>query len=163
MILGRHIKAVGIGDPDRLRSMSGIKGLLDDLVEALNMRALGSPHIYEVEEDIRRMNCEPFKDEGGVTGIVVLSTSHCAIHTWPLQSQFVLDVFSCRKFNPSVVVDLVSRAFVTKSLRTTDLSHSLDLEAEAQPMPAAGTAVTADQSAISPIVLATPRRVGGKD
>ncbi|BAM93213.1 S-adenosylmethionine decarboxylase-like protein [Bradyrhizobium oligotrophicum S58] len=160
MILGRHIKAVGIGDPDRLRSMSRIKGLLDDLVEALNMRALGSPHIYEVEEDIRRMNCEPFEDEGGVTGIVVLSTSHCAIHTWPLQSQFVLDVFSCRKFNPSVVVDLVSRAFMTKSLRTTDLSHSLELETGA---PAADAAVAADQSAISPIVPATPRRVGGRD
>jgi len=157
VILGRHIKAVGIGDPDRLRSTSGIKGLLDDLVEALNMRSLGSPHIYEVEENIRRMNCEPFEDEGGVTGIVVLSTSHCAIHTWPLQSQFVLDVFSCRKFDPSVVVDLVSRAFMTKSLRTTDLSHSLDLETAAEPVQAVDATVAADQSKCGPIVLARPQ------
>jgi S-adenosylmethionine/arginine decarboxylase-like enzyme len=136
LIVGTHVKAIGIGDPQRLRSVSHIRRLLDDLIAALGMRSLGPPHIYEVEENLLRMNCEPFEDEGGVTGIVVLSTSHCAIHTWPLRSQFVLDVFSCRKFDPSVVARLVGEMFATEHLRVSDLSEALSLDDGSRPAPA---------------------------
>jgi S-adenosylmethionine/arginine decarboxylase-like enzyme len=134
VISGRHIKVIGAGNPDRLRSVSGIFDLLSALVTSLNMRALGPPVIYEVEENISRINCEPFEDEGGVTGVVILSTSHCAIHTWPLTSRFVLDVFSCRKFDPAIVARLVSEAFETRKLRVSDLSQALTLPEDTEPV-----------------------------
>ncbi|WP_423867062.1 S-adenosylmethionine decarboxylase [Bradyrhizobium sp.] len=134
MITGRHIKVIGAGNPVRLRSVSGIYDLLGALVTSLNMRALGPPVIYEVEENISRINCEPFEDEGGVTGVVILSTSHCAIHTWPLTSKFVLDVFSCRKFDPAIVARLVSEAFETWRLRVSDLSQALTLPDDPEPV-----------------------------
>jgi S-adenosylmethionine decarboxylase len=137
LIGGRHIKVIGIGDPERLRSVPEIRGLLAGLVTALDMRALGPPHIYEVEENLRRIDCEPFEDEGGVTGVVVLSTSHCAVHTWPLRSRFVLDVFSCRNFDPSIVAGLVSATFATTLLRVSDLSEALTLEEGSWPAVAA--------------------------
>jgi len=47
---------------------------------------------------------ETDEDDGGVTGTVILTTSHGSIHTWPLQGQFAFDLFSCRDFDVDVVV-----------------------------------------------------------
>ena len=127
---GRHIKVLGIGSPDALRSVSGVETFLVDLVEALGMRPLGEPHTYEVEEEIEKLGVEPFEDEGGVTGIVVLSTSHCAIHTWPLRGFFVMDVYSCRDFDESIVRRMVAARFGTERLRITDLTYSLEPDFE---------------------------------
>jgi hypothetical protein len=160
LIDGRHIKAIGIGDPRRLRCASDIRGLLDDLVVALEMRSLGPPHIYEVEENIRLMNCEPFEDEGGVTGFVVLSTSHCAIHTWPLRSKFVLDVFSCRKFDPSIVAELVSRTFETRWLRVSDLSQALSPEAGSDPVRTLNAASRSETTWANPAARRSPHPPG---
>jgi len=158
LIDGRHIKAIGIGDPRRLRSASDIRGLLGDLVAALEMRSLAPPQIYEVEENIRLMNCEPFEDEGGVTGFVVLSTSHCAIHTWPLRSKFVLDVFSCRKFDPSIVAELVRKTFKTEWLRVSDLSQALNQEDGSDPVRTLHAASNGDVTWTDAAVTQLPHR-----
>jgi S-adenosylmethionine decarboxylase len=123
---GRHIKVLGKGSPDALRSVTGVKEFLTDLVYALGMRPLGPTHMYEVEEEIKNLGVEPFEDEGGVTGVCVLSTSHCAIHTWPLRSFFVMDVYSCRDFDPALVRGLVAERFGAYQLRITDLTFSLE-------------------------------------
>jgi S-adenosylmethionine decarboxylase len=123
---GRHIKVLGTGSPEKLRSVTGVETFLTDLVEALGMRCLGEPHTYEVEEEIGKLGVEPFEDEGGVTGVCVLSTSHCAIHTWPLRSFFVMDVYSCRDFDEQVVRDMIRERFETTKVRITDLTFSLD-------------------------------------
>jgi len=131
---GRHVKVLGLGSPDKLRSVEGVKQFLVDLVHALEMRCLGEPHTYEVEEEIEKLGVEPFEDEGGVTGVVVLSTSHCAIHTWPLRSFFVMDVYSCRDFDESVVRAMAKQRLGTYKLRLTDLTFALepDWEADAE-------------------------------
>jgi len=122
---GRHIKVLGIGSPDKLRSVTGVETFLKDMVEALGMRCLGEPHTYEVEEEIEKLGVEPFEDEGGVTGVCVLSTSHCAIHTWPLRSFFVMDVYSCRDFDEQVVRKMIRERFETTKVRITDLTYAL--------------------------------------
>src|SRR5256885_17060060 len=103
MVHGRHIKVLGIGAPEKLRSIAGVEQFLVDMIHALDMRCLGEPHTYEVEEEIEKLGKEPFEDEGGVTGVCVLSTSHCSIHTWPLRPFFVMDVYSCRDFDTMAV------------------------------------------------------------
>jgi S-adenosylmethionine decarboxylase len=123
---GRHIKVLGKGSPEALRSVEGIKQFLQSLVYGLGMRPLGDTHMYEVEEEIAKLGAEPFEDEGGVTGVCVLSTSHCAIHTWPLRSYFVLDVYSCRDFDPTLVRELAAAQLGAYRLRVTDLTFALD-------------------------------------
>lgn len=125
MVHGRHIKVLGVGSPDELRSIEGVERFLTDLVEALGMRCLGQPHTYEVEEEIEKLGVEPFEDEGGVTGVCVLSTSHCALHTWPLRSFFVMDVYSCRDFDVDVVRAMARERFGATRLRITDLTFAL--------------------------------------
>lgn len=104
---GRHVKIEGEGHAEFLGSVHLIREFLGTLVHKLGMRALAPPVVHDVEIDITKLGKQPFEDEGGVTGVVVLSTSHCAIHTWPARPTpvFVLDVFSCRDFDPGVVIE----------------------------------------------------------
>lgn len=127
---GRHIKVLGLGSPDALRSVEGVKEFLTDLVYSLGMRPLGDTHMYEVEEEIQKMNVEPFEDEGGVTGVCVLSTSHCTIHTWPLRGFFVMDIYSCRDFETPQVRKMIIERLRVHKLRITDLTYSLSPDFE---------------------------------
>jgi S-adenosylmethionine decarboxylase len=104
--------------------------MLRELIGILGMQMLGEAHLYEVETEIAKLGVEPFEDEGGVTGVCVLSTSHCAIHTWPLRPFFVLDVYSCRDFEPSAVEHHLVKRLGAYDLQVTDLSFSLAYEAD---------------------------------
>jgi S-adenosylmethionine/arginine decarboxylase-like enzyme len=125
---GKHVKALGrgasvlLGDPDVVRLY------LRDLVDAVGMRMLGVPLVHEVEIDLRKRGAEPFEDEGGVTGVCVLSTSHASIHTWPAQHFFVADLYSCRQFDEARFSEQLVRKFGAFRLRVTDVSNGLDYE-----------------------------------
>jgi S-adenosylmethionine decarboxylase len=130
---GRHVKLLGRGAPERLGSVAGVESALRELVHLLGMRPLGTPHMYEVETEIAKLGVEPFEDEGGVTGVCVLSTSHCAIHTWPLRPFFVMDVYSCRDFDPGLVEEHLARTLGAYDVQLTDVSFALEYEPTAKP------------------------------
>lgn len=125
MANGRHIKVLGRGSASLLGHASTVEGMLRDLIEILGMRILGEPHMYEVETEIAKLGVEPFEDEGGVTGVCVLSTSHCAIHTWPLRPYFVMDVYSCRDFDVARVKRHLEERLGAYDVQLTDLSEAL--------------------------------------
>ena len=125
---GRHVKVLGRGVASRLGNATTVETMLRELVELLGMRLLGAPHLYEVETEIAKLGVEPFEDEGGVTGVCVLSTSHCSIHTWPLRPFFVMDVYSCRDFEPSLVEQHLARSLGAYDVQVTDVSFALDYE-----------------------------------
>jgi len=125
---GRHVKVLGRGTPELLGNAKVVEDALRELIGILGMRMLGEPHLYEVETEISKLGVEPFEDEGGVTGVCVLSTSHCAIHTWPLRPFFVMDVYSCRDFEPSEVEQHLAKCLGAYDLQITDLSFALDYE-----------------------------------
>jgi len=126
MTHGRHIKVLGRGSPSRLGDVNAVEGMLRELIDVLGMRLLGEPHLYEVETEIEKLGKEPFEDEGGVTGICVLSTSHCSIHTWPLRPFFVMDVYSCRDFASEEVERFLIDRLGAYDLQVTDVSAALD-------------------------------------
>jgi S-adenosylmethionine decarboxylase len=127
---GRHVKVLGRGAPELLGSAKVVEAMLQELIGILGMRVLGEPHLYEVETEIAKLGVEPFEDEGGVTGVCVLSTSHCAIHTWPLRSYFVMDVYSCRDFEPSAVEQHLARRLGAYDVQVTDLSFALEYDVD---------------------------------
>jgi len=45
----------------------------------------------------------------GVTGVVIITTSHISIHIWPQQPQpyIRMDVYSCKDFDPKSVINYV--------------------------------------------------------
>jgi S-adenosylmethionine decarboxylase len=132
---GRHIKVLGRGHASLLGDASRVEAMLRDLIGILGMRILGMPHMYEVETEIKKVGATPFEDEGGVTGVCVLSTSHCAIHTWPLRPFFVMDVYSCRDFDPSQVERHLTERLGAYDLRVTDVSAALAWDDVVSPVP----------------------------
>jgi S-adenosylmethionine decarboxylase len=111
-----------------------VETMLVDLIDVLGMRILDKAHMYEVETEISKLGVEPFEDEGGVTGVCVLSTSHCSIHTWPLRPFFVMDVYSCRDFDTMSVEKLLTERLGAYDLQVTDVSEALDYKFAAKPV-----------------------------
>lgn len=126
MTHGRHIKVLGRGSPSRMGDAKVVETMLRDLIDILGMRLLDKAHMYEVETEISKLGAEPFEDEGGVTGVCVLSTSHCSIHTWPLRPFFVMDVYSCRDFDTTAVENFLMDRIEAYDIQVTDVSASLD-------------------------------------
>jgi len=50
------------------------------LAEALEMQIIMGPDFLEVELDPTKLQSDTFQDEGGITGMCVISTSHMSIH-----------------------------------------------------------------------------------
>jgi S-adenosylmethionine decarboxylase len=133
MTHGRHIKVLGRGSASRMGDVDTVKTMLVDLIDVLGMRLLDKAHMYEVETEISKLGKEPFEDEGGVTGVCVLSTSHCSIHTWPLRPFFVMDVYSCRDFDTTAVERFLSERLGAYDLQVTDVSAALEYKFADQP------------------------------
>lgn len=94
-----------------------ITEFLNDLPSKIGMQKLSEPVVYDVTEDVH--------EDPGVTGIVVIVTSHISIHTFPegqvsegIDSSFmVFDCFSCRNFDTDLVAREISKTFKPKSLK----------------------------------------------
>lgn len=108
LIMDAHVADPSVFTRERLEK------LFAQLTSALEMKALDKAAIYEVPVDPevleRVKRTGQFEDEGGITGFQVISTSHMALHAWPLQSFFSLDAFSCKEFNHELAQTLIEEA-----------------------------------------------------
>ncbi|MCL4401047.1 MAG: S-adenosylmethionine decarboxylase [Acidobacteria bacterium] len=71
-------EAPSLRDPQRLRA------LFAALIEALGLRPVGEAVWHQ------------FPGPGGITGLVLLSESHLACHTFPEHGSLCLNLFCCR-------------------------------------------------------------------
>jgi len=114
-IAGWHLTYDGIVNSKhavKLYDVEFLQKVMLELVDELNMEVLVGPRFHRVE--FQPENLETDADEGGVTGMVVITTSHISIHTWPLRERFSLDVYSCRKFDEYKTVSWLSEKFNVK-------------------------------------------------
>lgn len=121
---GKHIKVVGKGDVAKMGNVGNVKAFLSSLVTALGMRSLKEVAL-DVPIELDKLKATPFEDEGGITGVAVLSTSHCSIHTWPARNHYVMDVYSCRDFRSELVVTELVKFFGEGAMHVSDLTASL--------------------------------------
>lgn len=84
MIVGTEwlIEATGC-DPAALRDLERVRGMLDRVIDDLNLRVIDS--IWH-----------KFPGEGGVTGLVALTESHLACHTYPEHGTATFNLYCCR-------------------------------------------------------------------
>ena len=71
-------------DADRLRSQEALGALFDRIVQELGLRAAGGP-VWHV-----------FPGPGGVTGMLLLTESHLACHTFPERGFASFNLYCCR-------------------------------------------------------------------
>ena len=75
-----------------------LKAFLNKLVELIKMKAMTNPIILEATAEMP-----------GLTGVVILATSHISIHTFTDTNHVAMDVFSCKDFQESVVTEYVEQ------------------------------------------------------
>ncbi len=84
MIVGTEwlIEAAGC-DQDKLRDERILRGVFAQIVDDLGLKTLGSVW-------------HKFEGEGGVTGLVALTESHLACHTYPEHGTATFNLYCCR-------------------------------------------------------------------
>jgi S-adenosylmethionine decarboxylase len=71
-------------NPSRLRSRDCLEGIFDSVIAGLRLRQVERPLWHK------------FPDQGGVTGLALLSESHLAVHTFPEWGLAAFSFFCCR-------------------------------------------------------------------
>lgn len=82
-----------------LRAETEVSEFLEDVVNALGMNIASGPHVKYIDQEGNR----------GCTGIVIIETSHCAIHIWDDQDPYLVqfDVYTCGELVPRIIFDLM--------------------------------------------------------
>jgi len=58
-----------------------------------------------------------FKPQG-VSAVVLVAESHCAIHTYPEENYFSADIFTCGNTDPEKAIPLIEKLFKPSIMRT---------------------------------------------
>ena len=104
---GLHIILDGYVKDPSVFNGPALKNAFEKLAEELEMKIIMGPDFLEVELDPSKLQSDVFQDEGGITGMCVISTSHMSIHCWPIRKCFSMDVFSCKDFDANKAKEII--------------------------------------------------------
>lgn len=92
-------------DRDSLICLNTIFDFLDKLPSKVGMIKIDQPKVFKYFD-------ESSPNTWGVTGSVIISTSHISIHTFPDRGGFCsIDLYSCKNFDASIVLEEVIKIF----------------------------------------------------
>ena len=74
---------------------------LSNIVTAIGMKAVTIPQAVYVAD----------LGNEGFTGSINLATSHIAFHCWDVEGLLMLDVYSCKCFDSTIVIDMITKYF----------------------------------------------------
>ena len=104
-ISGLHLLIDGYVKDGRILNPDSICSVFDRLVDALNMKYLQRPMAIRVPLEPNKLESD--EDEGGWSVICQITTSHISLHGWPMRGAFMMDIFSCRDFDPEAARSIV--------------------------------------------------------
>ncbi|MGB9867247.1 MAG: adenosylmethionine decarboxylase [Bacillota bacterium] len=111
--LGRHVLAEVYGC--RTSVIDSVQSVQEIMVDAA--LAAGA--------DIREVAFHKFSPQG-VSGVVVISESHLAVHTWPEYGYAAVDVFTCgERVNPWAAVEHIIQAFGAAKYTATEMKRGI--------------------------------------
>jgi S-adenosylmethionine decarboxylase len=71
-------------EAESLRDLEKIRGIFERVVRDLGLKTIGEPSWHK------------FHGEGGITGLVMLTESHLACHTYPENGIATFNLYCCR-------------------------------------------------------------------
>ena len=115
-LIGIHILLDLYGiDADKLNDSGLLGECLSESARACGLTPLSPPKLHTFEG-------------GGVTGVILLSESHIALHTYPEHGFIAVDLFSCGAGDPERAVEVFrqrlnpAREIVTRTSRGTEIT-----------------------------------------
>ncbi|MBS3886020.1 MAG: S-adenosylmethionine decarboxylase proenzyme [Dethiobacter sp.] len=111
--LGRHVLAEFYGCPEEI--LNDIQRIERTMVDAA----------LEAGAEIREVAFHKFSPQG-VSGVVVISESHLAIHTWPELGYAAVDVFTCGdKVDPWISANYLKEHFAADRLSAQEITRGI--------------------------------------
>lgn len=101
---GKHL-IVNLYSCGKMPNHSQLYKFLEKLVKLVKMNALTKPYIVEGA---------PYNP--GITGFVIIETSHISVHTFEKKSFVALDIYSCMPFNHKLVLKEIGKEFDTQAI-----------------------------------------------
>ena len=95
-------------DATLLENEPFLRSVLDEYPNVIEMEK-ASPVVLR---DIKTSN--PLDD--GMSGFVIIATSHVSLHAWPPYGMVNLDIFSCEPFEVETVVNFAKQRFRTENI-----------------------------------------------
>ena len=92
-------------DPAKLADGKAIFEMLNGLPEKIDMKKLSKPMIFEGSKHLP-----------GITGVVIIETSHIAFHTFTDTNKVNIDIYSCKDFDNEMVLDEFKNTFGIKKM-----------------------------------------------
>ena len=89
---------------DSISNPDAIRTFLADMAAATEMSVLAGPLV-----------AEGHPDNPGITGFVIVDFSHVSVHTFTRYAEAMIDVFSCKPYDPERVKGLCRKTFGTEA------------------------------------------------
>ncbi len=106
------------GDPDQLADENVVRVILDEIPEMMGMTKITQPMV------LRYTGSKP--EDWGVSGFVMIAESHISMHTFPERRLIWADVFSCKDFDATPIIDEIKRRFALRSLDVQSQPRNLE-------------------------------------
>ncbi len=125
---GPHLTIDARGcNKEKITNMNFIYEFLNNFPEAIGMQKMSLPAVV------------PWKDEWaetpGISGFVMITTSHISIHTFPEDDYVFIDVFSCRPFDVEKTKNLILEMFEAKTADVNVVKRGLQFRKKQTIMP----------------------------
>jgi S-adenosylmethionine decarboxylase len=105
---GEHLIYDAYGcDYSALNNMETCYNVLNSLVRLAGMHKITEPMIIKSEGNLTLGG----KDPGGYTGAVFIEESHITIHTFARRGFVTIDLYSCKEFDTSKIMDYLNETF----------------------------------------------------
>ncbi len=120
--LGRHILAEFYGCP--METLSDLEQIKQSMVAAA----------LEAGAEVKETVFHQFSPQG-ISGVVVISESHLAIHSWPEFGYAAVDVFTCgQTVDPWVSCNYLKQAFSAQNMSAREIERGIfDVQVEYKP------------------------------
>lgn len=120
--LGRHVLAEFYGCPPE--ALSHQEEVRENMVAAA----------LEAGAEVRETVFHQFSPQG-VSGVVVISESHLAIHTWPEYGYAAVDVFTCgQSVDPWISCQYLKNALLARSMSAREIKRGIfDVQLDHKP------------------------------
>ena len=105
-----------------------VRVILDEVPEIMGMSKITQPKV------LRYVGSKP--EDWGVSGFVMIAESHISMHTFPERRLIWADVFSCKDFDPTPVLDAIKKRFSLRQMDVQSLPRNLEPFVAPAPEPA---------------------------
>jgi S-adenosylmethionine decarboxylase len=105
---GTHLVYDAYGCPkEKLENKDQCSRILEEIVKVAEMHKISETVLIEADGNETLGG----KDPGGFSGFVIIQESHISLHTFAKRGFVTVDVYSCKEFDATTVIDFLNEIF----------------------------------------------------